>query len=77
MEKFIRWLGAVGRRVDGELNVNISDRKIEINGYEYEFESPIEKRFAELLFSSNVVMEVESKVSRKKRKRKEEGESEE
>ena len=70
MEKFIRWLGAVGRNIKGKPKVKITDEKIEIEGYEYVFENPIEKRFAEVLFSRT---EVEVK-SVKKRRKKDEGE---
>jgi len=63
MERFIRWLTAVGKAIgDKDIKVRIDDKKISINEHVYLFENEFEKRFAKILFE-------EKKESKKRSKK--------
>ena len=51
MEKFMRWLSAVGNMVGNKkIKVKINNEKIIINEYEYVFENEVERFVAKKLF---------------------------
>ena len=51
MEKFMRWLNAVGKMIgDEKIKVKVNNEKIIINEYEYVFENEVERYIAKKLF---------------------------